>query len=166
MSVDTRTSRHLINHTSCTHAIWTLLKYSKFKHFKQKRNWKNGTFNSHKTYGRATYRVTLSIASVMTDAPELMHLQHRHFNVFALLSHCGLVTPYDHIHLSQHWLRQWLVAWWHQTITWTNFDEAGIRSSNIHQRAISWERPPPSITKISLKTTYLKFHTNPQGPMS
>ena len=25
-----------------------------------------------------------------------------------------LVTPYGHIKLGQHWLRQWLVAWWHQ----------------------------------------------------
>ena len=36
------------------------------------------------------------------------------------LTHCGLVMPYGNIELDQHWLRQWLVAWWHQDITWTN----------------------------------------------
>ena len=33
-----------------------------------------------------------------------------------------LVTPYGDIDLGQHWLRQRLVAWRHQTITWTNVD--------------------------------------------
>ena len=35
------------------------------------------------------------------------------------LTHCGLLMPYD-IELGQHWFRQWIVAWWHQVITWTN----------------------------------------------
>ena len=30
------------------------------------------------------------------------------------LTHHGLVIPYGDINLSQHWLRYWLVAWWHQ----------------------------------------------------
>ena len=38
------------------------------------------------------------------------------------LTHCGLVTPLGDIDLGQHWLRNWLVAWWPQTITWTNVD--------------------------------------------
>ena len=38
------------------------------------------------------------------------------------LTHCGPVTPYDAINPGQHWLRQWLDAWWHQAITWTNVD--------------------------------------------
>ena len=33
------------------------------------------------------------------------------------------MTQYGNINLDQHWLRQWLVAWWHQTITWTNVGE-------------------------------------------
>ena len=43
------------------------------------------------------------------------------------LTHYGLETPYGDIGLGQHWLRQWLVAWWHQTITWTNVDLSSIR---------------------------------------
>ena len=39
-----------------------------------------------------------------------------------MLTHCGLVTLYGDIDLSQHWLRQWLVATWHQAITWSNVD--------------------------------------------
>ena len=38
------------------------------------------------------------------------------------LTHCALMTPYGDIDLGQHWLRQWLVAWWHQAIAWTNVD--------------------------------------------
>ena len=36
-----------------------------------------------------------------------------------------------------------------------------MRSSDNHLRAISQEKPQPSITKVSLKITYLKFHSNP-----
>ena len=38
-----------------------------------------------------------------------------------------------------------------------------MKSSDIHHRAISQEMPQPSITKISLKITYLKFHSNFPG---
>ena len=38
------------------------------------------------------------------------------------LTHHGLVKPHGNIDRGQHWLRQWLVAWWHQAITWTNVD--------------------------------------------
>ena len=47
--------------------------------------------------------------------------------VSSLLTHWPLVTPYICIYiiygiteLHQHWLRWWLAAWWHQSITWTN----------------------------------------------
>ena len=40
----------------------------------------------------------------------------------SVLTHCGLGTPYGDIDLGQLWLRWWLVAWWHQTFTWTNVD--------------------------------------------
>ena len=37
-----------------------------------------------------------------------------------LLTHYGLMKPYDDRHLGQHWLRWWLAAWWHQAIiAWT-----------------------------------------------
>ena len=38
-----------------------------------------------------------------------------------------------------------------------------LKSSDIHIRAISQEMPQPSITKIRLKITYLKFHSNFPG---
>ena len=37
-------------------------------------------------------------------------------------THCGLVTPYGDRDVGQHWLKQWLVAWRHKAITWTNAD--------------------------------------------
>ena len=51
-----------------------------------------------------------------------------------VLSHCGLVMPCSKINLDQHWLKQWLVAWRHQAITWTNFDE------------VLWHSPQSNIT--------------------
>ena len=78
-----------------------------------------------------------------------------------MLTHCGLVTPYGDRDLGQHWLRQWLVAWLHQAITWTNVDLSSVRSSGVHLRPISQEIPQPSVTEISLKITCLKFHSNP-----
>ena len=74
------------------------------------------------------------------------------------LTHCGLVKPYGNRDLGQHWLRQWLVAWQHQAITWTNVDWSSVKFSDIHIRAISQEVPQPSVTKIHLKITYLWFH--------
>ena len=55
----------------------------------------------------------------------------------SILTHWGLVTPFGDIDLGQHWLRQWLAAWWHQAITWTNADLSSVRSSGIHLMAIS-----------------------------
>ena len=34
----------------------------------------------------------------------------------AFLTQCGLVTLHGDIDLSQHWLRLWPVAWWHQKL--------------------------------------------------
>ena len=45
------------------------------------------------------------------------------------LTHCGLVTPYGDIDTGQHWFRQWLLVWRHQTITWTNVDLSSVKSS-------------------------------------
>ena len=80
-----------------------------------------------------------------------------------VLTHCGLVTPYGDRDLGQHWLRKWLVAWQHQAITWTNIDWSSVMSSDNHIRAISHKMPQPSITKIHLKITYLKFNSNFSG---
>ena len=78
--------------------------------------------------------------------------------------HSGPVMPYGDKDLGQHWLRWWHVAWWHQAITWTNVDWSSVNSSAIHIWAILQEMPQPSITKIHLKITYLKFHSKiPRG---
>ena len=59
--------------------------------------------------------------------------------------------PYDGIELSLQKLKQWLVAWRHQAITWINFDLSPVRSSDNNLGAISWEIPQSSFIKISLK---------------
>ena len=79
------------------------------------------------------------------------------------LTHCGLVMPYGSRDLGQHWFRLWLVAWRHQAITWTNVDLSSLRSSDVHLRAILLEISQPSVTKISLKIIFLRFHWNLPG---
>ena len=49
------------------------------------------------------------------------------------------MTSYGDTDLGQHWLRQWLVAWRHQAITWTSFDLSSVRSSDIQLRVIQPE---------------------------
>ena len=80
-----------------------------------------------------------------------------------ILTHCGLVTPFGDIDLGQHWLRQWLGAWRHQAITWTNVALSSVRFSGIHLRAISSEIPQLPFTKVSLKITFLKLNWNLPG---
>ena len=75
----------------------------------------------------------------------------------SLLTHC-LVTPYGARNLGQRWL-----AWQYQAITWNNVDFPSFKSSDILIWAISQEMPQPSITKICLKSTYLKFYWNSPG---
>ena len=48
-----------------------------------------------------------------------------------VLIHCGLVMPYGDINLGRHWYRWWLVAWWHQAITWSNVDLSPVRFRDI-----------------------------------
>ena len=79
------------------------------------------------------------------------------------LTHCGLLTPYGDRDLSQHWLRESLVAWRHQAITWTNVDLSSGRSSDINLRASLQEIHQPSITEIIWKIKYLEFHSNFPG---
>ena len=81
----------------------------------------------------------------------------------AQLTHWGLVTPYGDRDMDQHWLRQWLVAWQHQAITWTNIDLSSVRSSNILLGIISHKIPQPLIIEISLKITCLNFYSNLPG---
>ena len=47
------------------------------------------------------------------------------------------LTHYGDTHMDQHLFRQWLVAWRHQVINWTNIDLSSVRSSDIHLRAVS-----------------------------
>ena len=59
-----------------------------------------------------------------------------YLRVLQMLIHCGLMMPCGDIDLGQHRLRQWLVAWWHQAITWINGFQSSVRSSDNHVRII------------------------------
>ena len=49
--------------------------------------------------------------------------------------------PICNIDLGQHWLSLWLVAWWHQAITWTEFDLSSEVLCGIPLSTISQEVP-------------------------
>ena len=51
---------------------------------------------------------------------------------------CGRVMPYGTIDLNQHRLRYWLVAWWHQAITWTSVDLLSVAPFAIHITHWEW----------------------------
>ena len=118
--------------------------------------------------------VLVNIAPIIIEM-QIFSFNNKHSNMLSadwqpfcsclnVLTHCGLVIPYGNIDLGQHWLMY--LAWWHQAVTWTNVDLAALRSSTIHVLAISQEITLPSITKISLKNTYLKFTQISHGPMT
>ena len=65
----------------------------------------------------------------------------------SISTHCDPVTPYAIGDLVKHSFRQWLVAWRHQAITWTNVDLSSARSGYIHLRTVSQDKPQPSIPK-------------------
>ena len=84
-------------------------------------------------------------------------------NRFDQLTHCGLVTLYSDIYLGQHWLRQWLAAWRHQAITWTNVDFPSLKYTDNQMRAILQEIPQPLIPKFILKITKSIFLLPPEA---
>ena len=71
-----------------------------------------------------------------------------------MLAHFGLVTPYGDVDLCQHWLRLWLVAWWHQAITLTNISMRLVSFCDIRPREISQQ---VTITVRSLKVILLEL---------
>ena len=79
------------------------------------------------------------------------------------LTHYGLVTPYGDRDLGQHWPRKWLVAWWHQSITWTNVNLPSTRSSCIHSRVIFTWILKISTSTMRWKSTHLKSQSHLKG---
>ena len=49
-------------------------------------------------------------------------------------AHFGLVVSYGAIDLDKQWIRQWLVAWWQQAITWFNVNLPWKAFCGIHLR--------------------------------
>ena len=73
------------------------------------------------------------------------------------LTHRGPVTPHDDIDLGEHWLRLWLVACRHQTITWTNSEFSLVQYFDIDLRAMWQQVPKLLFCKMSLKSMLLKL---------
>ena len=81
------------------------------------------------------------------------------------LTHCGPVTSYGDIGLSQHWLRKWLVAWWHQAITWPNVDLSSIGFCGILQSAIYMNWSNQQLEKFVAKLYFSNYPQTSQGPI-
>ena len=60
--------------------------------------------------------------------------------------------------LDQQWLGQWLVAWGHLAITWTNVDLWWVRSCGIYLTAIPMELLEIFILDLTLKNNVLQMH--------
>ena len=67
------------------------------------------------------------------------------------------MTPNGNIDLDQHWLGQWLGAWWHQAIIWINVDLSLVGFRGIHQKTISQWVLKLLFCKMSLKIKLLKL---------
>ena len=83
-------------------------------------------------------------------------------NIPSTLNYCGLVrdATWRHRHGGQHWIRQWLVAWPHKSITWTIIALSSIKYHVIQLGTISQELHRSLITKFNFEITYLKFLSN------
>ena len=80
------------------------------------------------------------------------------------LTHCGLVTPYSDIDLGHNWLRQWLAAWQHQAITWTNVDSLLVRMFSFHLKAITQQVHNLLYNAMNFKNyTFKIMATSPKG---
>ena len=96
----------------------------------------------------------------------------KHGHLKNTMKHC--IVSHDHHSVNSLWPSE--AIWWHRSrptlakimvcctaITRTNVDLSSVKSSDNHLWAISQDIPQPSITKIILKITYLKFHSNFPG---
>ena len=74
-----------------------------------------------------------------TNSPELGQLYAKWgWRIWLKSTLCGLVTPYGDRDLVQHWLRQWLAAWRHRSITRTNVDLSPTGSCGTTKIDSSW----------------------------
>ena len=98
-------------------------------------------------------------------APCNQHLQHwpRVYCTTMYIIFINSLWPNDAIwrHRSMSTLTQVMACC--QAITWTSVDSSSVRSSDIQLRATQPKIVHPSITKISLKITCLKFYLNLPG---
>ena len=82
---------------------------------------------------------------------------HYHFQLLPLGEFCGTLLM-----ISQHCLRLWLGAWWHQAITWTNVDPDLCRhmvllGHNELKAAWGLQSPRPSQSFVSREVMNVSF---------
>ena len=70
------------------------------------------------------------------------------------VEYCLISKTCSKLLMSKVGVIEYLVAWWHQAITWTYVDLSIIRSNDIHLRAISVDISKPSVTKMCVKINY------------
>ena len=107
---------------------------------------------------------SLFLSLIFWGSKSNQHTVQCHYNaanfIGCLLTHCGLVMPYGGRELGQHWFRQWLVAWRHQAITWTNVDllpEASFGLRVLSLPASVRLSVSPSVTEFVRAITHQPF---------
>ena len=130
-------------HYQCGFKFWkqsikSILSHHAHALWHQAMTWTNVDLSSMKSHA-----VHLRIKNVQDishwNVFKKIHIKNYHISQGQMrypLTHWGLVMPHGDRELSQLWLRQWLVAWRHQAITWTNVNLSSVTFSDIHLRAL------------------------------
>ena len=93
----------------------------------------------------------LSNNRVASNSRTLIATNTCHVSNVLPLTHCGIVTPYGYLNLGQHWLRQWLIAWRHQVIIWTNVD-LPLAKSRDNYLMIRFYSSVPGANELTIST--------------
>ena len=106
---------------------WSIDYQGAFSKYKKTVIWQIESYKSHAKYCRSRQIGTgwsllipaCSRSSSWCEPESASFFDHLKISVLRNLTCRGVLTPYVDIHRGQHLSRQWLVAWRHQTITWT-----------------------------------------------
>ena len=110
--------------------------------------------NCHRNYIFKSFHSRACFMCIFMHNMSMIKKWKQNYGAFqGKLIHCGLVMPYGDIDMGQHWLRQWLVASWHQAITQTIVDFSSKVFCGIHLSV----RVKIACGKIS----YITYHKDP-----
>ena len=81
----------------------------------------------HNLYVKVQYHWPCFRNIAFCDGDQLLYMMAICVSFHVNSTHCGLVTPHGDIDVGRYWLKQWLIAWRHQVIEWTNANLSSVR---------------------------------------